>query len=222
MQARTSASITHRATHAILDWTETAKGVAAGAAGGGTLVPLLGVGACAIQFGAFNAVRHLIEHYGIRTAIAKPTTDMVAVQICRCPSFISSVLRRAWPIALARALSSTSEFRIRLQTQPSLVKGIGGCILFLDLGIACGRLSGPGLRLGCMYRGQVGSLLREVHGYGVWFAAYEGLLGPSLDVVKSKMQGDGLGPEQRSRYAFRATWETVGVRGLFQGLGQPF
>lgn len=54
---------------------------------------------------------------------------------------------------------------------------IGGCILFLDFGIACGRLSGPRARLGCMYCGQVGSLLREVHGYGVWFAAYEGLLG---------------------------------------------
>lgn len=118
---------------------------------------------------------------------------------------------------------------------------IGGCILFLDLGIVCGRLSGLRLYLGCMCRGQVVTLLREFHGYGVWFAAYEGLLGvcrrgsrrrvwrfswggvvvvePSLDVVKSKMQGDGLGPEQRSRYAFRATWETVGVRGLIQGLG---
>lgn len=58
----------------------------------------------------------------------------------------------------------------------------------------------------------------------VWRFSWGGVVvvEPSLDVVKSKMQGDGLGPEQRSRYAFRATWETVGVRGLFQGLGQPF
>lgn len=48
------------------------------------------------------------------------------------------------------------------------------------------------------------------------------LLSRPLDVIKSKMQSDGFRPEQRyrtMRYAFRATWENAGVRGLFQGLG---
>lgn len=58
----------------------------------------------------------------------------------------------------------------------------------------------------------------------VWRFSWGGVVvvEPSLDVVKSKMQGDGLGPEQRSRYAFRATWETVACAGSSRVLGSLF
>lgn len=139
--------------------------------------------------------------------------------------------------------------RIRLQTQPHgrarLYSGPLDCVSKIV------RQSG----VTGLYRGQVVTLLREFHGYGVWFAAYEGLVGllmrreqkkrseisswkfalcgglagemlwllsHPLDVIKSKMQSDGFGDNQRyktMREAFRSTWRTGGVRGLFNGLG---
>lgn len=139
--------------------------------------------------------------------------------------------------------------RIRLQTQPHgasrLYSGPWDCARKLL------RVAGPA----GLYRGQVVTLLREFHGYGVWFAAYEGLLeilqrheqktreelpnwqiavcgglagealwllSHPLDVIKSKMQSDGFGPEKKYHnmtHAFQQTWVTGGVRGLFQGLG---
>lgn len=139
--------------------------------------------------------------------------------------------------------------RIRLQTQPHganrLYTGPWDCARKVI------RVTGPA----GLYRGQVVTLLREFHGYGVWFGAYEGLLAllqsremkkreelPNwqialcggvagealwllshpLDVIKSKMQSDGFGRGQQYRnmgHAFRLTWTTGGIRGLFQGLG---
>ncbi|KNG86568.1 carrier protein YMC1 [Aspergillus nomiae NRRL 13137] len=135
---------------------------------------------------------------------------------------------------------------IRLQTQPHgatrIYNGPWGCALKL--------LRTAGTR--GIYRGQAATLLREIHGYGVWFAAYEGFVGIAmgrqqkkreelprcqiairgglagealwllshlLDVIKSKMQSDGFGAEEKYRtlrVAFRHTWATGG---LVYGLG---
>ncbi|KLP10105.1 Uncharacterized protein Y057_2583 [Fusarium fujikuroi] len=139
--------------------------------------------------------------------------------------------------------------RIRLQTQPhgekKLYSGVSDCVrkIWQHQGI-----SG-------IYRGQAVTILREFHGYGVWFAAYEGLvqhvvrmegkkrseieswkfavcgglagellwlLSHPLDVIKSKMQSDGFGNDQKyktMREAIRQTWRTGGVSGLFEGIG---
>lgn len=139
--------------------------------------------------------------------------------------------------------------RIRLQTQPHgaarLYSGPWNCARKIF------RIAGPA----GVYRGQAVTLLREFHGYGVWFAAYEGLLeilqhheqkkreelrnwqiaicgglagealwllSHPLDVIKSKMQSDGFGPDKKYHnmmHAFQQTWVTGGARGLFQGLG---
>ena len=60
-------------------------------------------------------------------------------------------------------------------------------------------------------------------------AAYGGLAGEALwlasypfDVVKSKMQSDGFGAEQRYRSmrdAFAQTWRGEGLRGFWKGIG---
>ncbi|KAF5597554.1 solute carrier family 25 member 46 [Fusarium pseudocircinatum] len=139
--------------------------------------------------------------------------------------------------------------RIRLQTQPhgekKLYSGVFDCVrkIWQQQGI-----SG-------IYRGQVVTILREFHGYGVWFAAYEGLvqhvartegknrseieswkfavcgglageflwlLSHPLDVIKSKMQSDGFGRDQKYktvREAVRQTWRMGGISGLFEGIG---
>lgn len=139
--------------------------------------------------------------------------------------------------------------RIRLQTQPR------GNPKIYSGPLDCVRQIVQKSGYAGIYRGQAVTLLREFHGYGVWFAAYEGLveltaemyqtsrsdlpswkfavcgglagellwlLSHPLDVIKSKIQSDGLGDKQKYRTireAFRITWRTGGVGGLFEGLG---
>jgi len=70
-------------------------------------------------------------------------------------------------------------------------------------------------------------LRKEVPSWKV--AAYGGLAGEALwlasypfDVVKSKMQSDGFGREQRygsMRDCFAKTWRGEGMRGFWKGIG---
>ncbi|BAE62775.1 unnamed protein product [Aspergillus oryzae RIB40] len=170
----------------------------------GTLMPLLGVGACvSIQFGAFHGIRQAIESYN---------TD-------KRPGHDSTLSIPQYYLAGAGAghhLGPVEHIRIRLQTQPHgaarIYNGPLGCALKL-IGTA---------GIASIYRGQAVILLREIHGYGVWLAAYEGLialcgglagealwlLSHPLDVLKSKMQSDGFGAEKKHRNmrdAFRHT-----------------
>ncbi|KOC09003.1 mitochondrial carrier protein [Aspergillus flavus AF70] len=102
----------------------------------GTLMPLLGVGACvSIQFGAFHGIRQAIESYNTDKRSGHDSTLSI-------PQYY---------LAGAGAGVATSII--------SLIRtaGIAG-----------------------IYRGQAVTLLREIHGYGVWFAAYEGLVGIAM------------------------------------------
>ncbi|KAI2896884.1 hypothetical protein CBS76997_4839 [Aspergillus niger] len=207
----------------------------------GTLVPLLGVGACvSIQFGAFHGFRQLIESYNYRNDHTEdPTLSLPQFYLAGGAAGVTNSI----------ISGPVEHIRIRLQTQPHgaarLYSGPWDCARKII------RTAGPtGL-----YRGQVVTLFREFHGYGVWFAAYEGLLGilqhheqkkrdelPNwqiavcgglagealwllshpLDVIKSKMQSDGFGSDRKYHsmgHAFKETWVVGGVRGLFQGLG---
>ncbi|KAF5005375.1 hypothetical protein FDECE_8187 [Fusarium decemcellulare] len=207
----------------------------------GTLPPLLGVGACvSIQFGAFHYFRQLLEDFN-RNRRGDKHGSLSLTQFYLAggaAGLTNSVI--SGPV---------EHMRIRLQTQPHgadrLYSGPADCFkkIWKHSGV-----SG-------IYRGQVVTLFREFHGYGIWFAAYEGLVqtlmkidqktraeNPSwkfavcgglageilwllshpLDVIKSKMQSDGFGSEQRyksMREAFRITWRTGGVGGLFEGIG---
>ncbi|UDD58113.1 hypothetical protein AFCA_005580 [Aspergillus flavus] len=71
-------------------------------------------------------------------------------------------------------LGPVEHIRIRLQTQPHgaarIYNGPLGCALKL-IGTA---------GIASIYRGQAVILLREIHGYGVWLAAYEGLVGIAM------------------------------------------
>ncbi|KAJ4193751.1 hypothetical protein NW767_010276 [Fusarium falciforme] len=60
------------------------------------------------------------------------------------------------------------------------------------------------------------ALCGGIAGELIWLLTYP------LDVIKSKMQTDGFGTEKRyknMREAFRVTWKTGGVAGLFKGIG---
>ncbi|PYH69437.1 hepatocellular carcinoma down-regulated mitochondrial carrier protein [Aspergillus vadensis CBS 113365] len=207
----------------------------------GSLVPLLGVGACvSIQFGAFHYFRQLIEHHNNQTSPTLPTTPTLPqFYLAGCFAGLTNSLISG-PI---------EHIRIRLQTQPH------GSLALYTGPFDCARkiISQAGILHG-LYRGQVATLIREGHGIGVWFASYEGFLGlaaqrqgkrrdelPSWQIamsgglagemlwllshpvdVKSKMQSDGFGRDQRYkgfREAVRMTWRGEGLGGLFFGIG---
>ncbi|KAI1067391.1 hypothetical protein LB506_003918 [Fusarium annulatum] len=190
----------------------------------GTLPPLLGVGACvSIQFGAFHLFSQQFNNFNKQQdSNHKGSLSLGQVYLAGgLAGITNSVI--SGPI---------EHIRIRLQTKIWQHQGISG-----------------------IYRGQAVTILREFHGYGVWFAAYEGLvqhlvrmvgkkrseieswkfavcgglagellwlLSHPLDVIKSKMQSDGFGNDQKyetMREAIRQTWRTGGVSGLFEGIG---
>jgi solute carrier family 25 (mitochondrial carnitine/acylcarnitine transporter), member 20/29 len=74
--------------------------------------------------------------------------------------------------------------RIRLQTQPSgelrLYTGPADCLRKIT---SYEGITG-------LYRGQVVTLLREFHGYGIWFAAFEALMG--LDTQRNKISREEI------------------------------
>ncbi|KAB8247941.1 mitochondrial carrier domain-containing protein [Aspergillus flavus] len=115
----------------------------------GTLMPLLGVGACvSIQFGAFHGIRQAIESYN---------TD-------KRPGHDSTLSIPQYYLAGAGAGVATSIISVQIYNGPL------GCALKL-IGTA---------GIASIYRGQAVILLREIHGYGVWLAAYEGLVGIAM------------------------------------------
>ncbi|KAH9241466.1 hypothetical protein K456DRAFT_1718156 [Colletotrichum gloeosporioides 23] len=207
----------------------------------GTLAPLIGVGACvSIQFGAFQLFRRQLEDFrGITQSNGLSLSLSDFYLVGGAAGLTNSVI--SGPI---------EHVRIRLQTQPSgvnrLYSGPWDCVRTIK-----GHSGVKGL-----YRGQVVTLLREFHGYGIWFAAYEGLVrfvmerdgikerkevsswkiaicgglagealwlgSHPLDVIKSKMQSDGYGKDQKyanMRDAFKQTWREGKFRAMFRGLG---
>ncbi|KAH7120658.1 hepatocellular carcinoma down-regulated mitochondrial carrier protein [Dactylonectria macrodidyma] len=86
-----------------------------------------------------------------------------------------------------------------------------------------------------LYCGQAVTLLREIHDYGIWFAAYEGLVSVLLQgetktraevpswkfAVCGGLTGEMLWLLSHPLDVIKSkmTWKMRGVRGLFEGLG---
>jgi len=124
----------------------------------GTVAPLIGIGACvALQFGCLNAVQGRMKASHLRKG--------------KSPELSSGELYLAGAAAgLGNSVASgpVEHIRIRLQTQPSppLYKGPIDCVKQI--------YRADGLR--GIYQGQVATVIRELHGYGMYFLAYEGLV----------------------------------------------
>ncbi|RSM19053.1 hypothetical protein CDV31_002184 [Fusarium ambrosium] len=128
----------------------------------GTIPPLLGVGACAsIQFGAFHFFRELLEE---RNRNLQRNTDGTLS--------LGQFYLAGGAAGLSNSVLSgpIEHVRIRLQTQPHgsnrLYAGPTDCVRKI--------WKHSGIR--GSYRGQVVTILREFHGFGIWFASYEGLV----------------------------------------------
>lgn len=206
----------------------------------GTLTPLIGIGACvSVQFGGF--------HYARRAFEAQNTAKTGTAQL----SYSQYYAAGAFAGIANTVLSSPIEhIRIRLQTQPhgvnrlyagpidcvrklSAHQGVlggvyrGTAVTFLREAQAYGvwfttfeyLMNADALRNG-IKREEISTL--KVAGYGglagemLWISSYP------FDVVKSKMQSDSFGAEQKyksMRDCFAKTYRIEGLGGFWRGIG---
>lgn len=207
----------------------------------GTLTPLVGIGACvSVQFGAFHYARRAFEERNLK---AHPTGPAGL-------SYGQYYAAGAFAGLANSVLSGPIEHvRIRLQTQPHgadrLYSGPLDCIKKLSAheGVVRGLFRGQAVTLWReaqaygfwfltfeylmaldMKRNNVKR--SDISSYKVAF--YGGLAGEALwiasypfDVVKSKMQSDGFGKDQKyktMRDCFAQTYRADGLKGFWRGI----
>lgn len=206
----------------------------------GTLTPLLGIGACvSIQFGAFHSARRWFE---ARNASAGgPPGPLGYGQYFAAGAFAG--------VSNAALSGPIEHIRIRLQSQPHgearLYSGPLDCVRKLGAhqGVLRGLYRGEAVTVyreaaayGAWFTAfeylmnadaaRNGVDRKEIPGWKVAF--YGGLAGEALwlssypfDVIKSKMQTDGFGAQQKyptMRSCFAATWRADGMRGFWKGI----
>ncbi|KAI1620817.1 MC family mitochondrial carrier protein [Exophiala viscosa] len=205
----------------------------------GTLTPLIGIGACvSVQFGAFHYARRAFEERNLK---ANRPADL---------SYGQYYLSGAFAGLTNSVLSGPIEHvRIRLQTQPHgadrLYSGPLDCIKKLSAheGVLRGLYRGQAvtywreaqaygvwfltfeylmaqdMKRNNVKRSEISSpkiaFYGGLAGEALWIASYP------FDVVKSKMQTDGFGPDQKyksMRDCFAKTWMVEGMRGFWKGI----
>lgn len=218
----------------------------------GTLTPLIGIGACvSVQFGAFNYAKRAFEAQNLAEARKHPLQSTQSADDAAQLSYGQYFLAGSFAGIANTPLSSPIEHvRIRLQTQPHgadrLYAGPLDCIRKLSHSpsIARGLYKGTSVTL-LREAAAYGSWFttfeylmnsdaarnhitrKEVPTWKI--ALYGGLAGEALwimsypfDVIKSKMQTDGFGPEQKyktMRDAFAQVWRQDGFLGFWRGVG---
>ncbi|THX81351.1 hypothetical protein D6D05_04208 [Aureobasidium pullulans] len=210
----------------------------------GTLTPLIGIGACvSVQFGAFHYARRAFERQNAaKTGVLESPQPLSYSQYYAAGAFAG--------IANTLMSSPIEHIRIRLQTQPHgaarLFNGPIDCVkkLCAHEGVLKGLYRGTGVTwfreaqaYGVWFTAFEFMMNQDAKRNGIerkeiptWkIALYGGLAGEALwlgsypfDVIKSKMQSDGFGAEQKyksMRDTFAQTWRGEGMRGFWRGLG---
>ncbi|KAF2641376.1 mitochondrial carnitine/acylcarnitine carrier protein [Massarina eburnea CBS 473.64] len=206
----------------------------------GTLTPLIGIGACvSVQFGGFHYARRAFE---ARNTLKKGSHELSYTQYYASGAFAG--------ITNTVLSSPIEHIRIRLQTQPHgaarLYDGPIDCIK--KLSAHEGLLRGPyrGTAVTFLREAQAYGVWFTAFEYmmnkdaernsikrneisTLKVAFYGGLAGEALwlssypfDVVKSKMQSDGFGADQKyksMRDCFAKTWRVEGMGGFWRGIG---
>ncbi|KAF2400077.1 mitochondrial carrier [Trichodelitschia bisporula] len=210
----------------------------------GTLTPLIGIGACvSVQFGGFHYARRILEQ---RNAAANPALPPT---LSYGQYYLAGAFAGVTNSVLSGPIEHV---RIRLQTQPHgagrLYDGPLACIRTLSRpgngGVLRGLYRGQAVTvlreaqaygvwfLAYEYMMNLDAARNKIERREVptWkVALYGGLAGEALwlasypfDVVKSKMQSDGLGSGMRyksMRDCFGQTWRAEGLRGFWKGIG---
>ncbi|KAG9676145.1 hypothetical protein KCU99_g4207, partial [Aureobasidium melanogenum] len=210
----------------------------------GTLTPLIGIGACvSVQFGAFHYARRSFERQNAeKNGVLETPQPLSYSQYYAAGAFAG--------IANTLMSSPIEHIRIRLQTQPHgaarLYNGPIDCVkkLCAHEGVLKGLYRGTGVTwfreaqaYGVWFTAFEFMINQDAKRNGIerkeiptWkIALYGGLAGEALwlgsypfDVIKSKMQSDGFGAEQKyksMRDTFAQTWRGEGMRGFWRGLG---
>lgn len=193
-----------------------------------------------VQFGAFHYARRQIEASNATRDPGHPGL-----------SYTQYYLAGAFAGVANSAISGPIEHvRIRLQTQPHgadrLYNGPIDCVRKLSAheGVLAGLYRGEAVtiireaqaygvwfltfeylmnadaRRNNVKREEISQLKVATYGglagEGLWLSSYP------FDVVKSKMQSDGFGPDKRyrgMRDCFAQTWKAEGLRGFWKGIG---
>ncbi|KAI0599763.1 mitochondrial carrier domain-containing protein [Biscogniauxia sp. FL1348] len=215
----------------------------------GTLTPLLGIGACvSVQFGAFGYARRYFESVNAGRALSSPSSSSSPPPLSYTQYYAAGAFAG---VANSVISGPIEHVRIRLQAQPHgasrLYAGPLDCVRQVSArggGPLRGLYRGQAvtvlreaqaygvwfLAFEWMMAADVARNRlphrRDVPAYKV--ALYGGLAGEALwlasypfDVVKSKMQTDGFGPDMRYRSmrdCFAQTWRAEGPRGFWKGL----
>ncbi|KAI4731511.1 hypothetical protein E4T49_00747 [Aureobasidium sp. EXF-10728] len=211
----------------------------------GTLTPLIGIGACvSVQFGAFHYARRAFERQNAAKTggVLENPQGLSYGQYYAAGAFAG--------IANTLMSSPIEHIRIRLQTQPHgaarLYNGPIDCVkkLCAHEGVLKGLYRGTGVTwfreaqaYGIWFTAFEFMMNQDAKRNGIerkeiptWkIALYGGLAGEALwlgsypfDVIKSKMQSDGFGAQQKyksMRDTFAQTWRAEGMRGFWRGLG---
>ncbi|KAI9685266.1 MAG: hypothetical protein M1822_004639 [Bathelium mastoideum] len=207
----------------------------------GTLTPLIGIGACvSIQFGAFHTARRSFE---ASNAQRNPSLSAAPAPLSLTQYYLAGAFAGVTNSVISGPIEHV---RIRLQTQPHsasarLYQGPWDCIRKLGVtGLYRGEVVTvlrEAQAYGVWFLTFEALMQADARRNGVareevptWkVAAYGGLAGEALwlssyplDVVKSKMQSDGFGKEQRfgsMRDCFAKTWRGEGMVGFWKGIG---
>lgn len=207
----------------------------------GTLTPLIGIGACvSVQFGAFHEARRRFEAYNASKNALSPGLSYGQYYAAGAIAGVTNSVISG-PI---------EHVRIRLQTQPHgaarLYSGPLDCVRKLSAhgGVLRGLYRGEAvtvlreaqaygmwfLSFEYMMNSDAARNMIDRKDVPTWkVALYGGLAGEALwlgsypfDVVKSKMQTDGLGDKMRYRSmrdCFAQTYKAEGMRGFWKGIG---
>ncbi|KAK4143024.1 mitochondrial carrier domain-containing protein [Dichotomopilus funicola] len=212
----------------------------------GTLTPLLGIGACvSIQFGAFHAARRYLEQRK-SSATAGSTPQQLSYGEYYAAGAFAGLANSflSGPIEHVRIrLQTQPHGAAKLYNGPlDCVRKL--CSPTIGGGVARGLYRGEAVTLlreaqayGMWFlafewlmnadAARNGVDRKEIASWKVAF--YGGLAGEALwlgsyplDVIKSKMQTDGFGADQRyktMRDCFAQTWRAEGARGFWKGIG---
>ena len=205
-----------------------------------------------VQFGAFNYARRAFEAQNASSQTSTLGNTLASTVDSPAPLSYGQYYAAGAFAGIANTLLSSpiEHIRIRMQTQPHgaqrLYAGPVDCIRQLSRSpnIARGLYRGTSVTFlreaqayGCWFlsfeylmaweQRRSGAARKEVPTWKI--AAYGGLAGEMLwissyplDVVKSKMQTDGLGTKQRyssMRDVFAQTYRQEGVMGFWRGVG---
>lgn len=208
----------------------------------GTLTPLVGIGACvSVQFGAFNYARRLFEESNLHANPSRPSTlgygqfyaagafAGVTNSVLSTPIEHVRIRLQTQPHGKDRLYSGPIDCMKKLSAHEGVLRGLyrGQAVTILREATAYGTwfltfeyLMNADMKRNNVQRKEISTpkvaFYGGLAGEALWIASYP------FDVVKSKMQSDGFGNEQKfksMRDCFSKTWAKEGAMGFWKGIG---